>query len=44
MRTIYLDPDTEDTLVHKTLTSVSEDPLGEDMISAYLDGGEDVYE
>ncbi len=45
MRTIYLDPDAEESMVHKTLTTGSvADPLGEDMLSAYLDGGEDVYE
>ena len=46
MRTIYLDPDAEENLVHKTLTTGSvADPLGDDdMLSAYLDGVEDRYE
>ena len=44
MRTIYLDPDADESMVYKTLASVSPDPAGDDMISAYLDGGEDVYE
>ena len=45
MRTIYLDPEAEESMVHKTLTTGTvADPLGDDMLSAYLDGGEDVYE
>ena len=44
MHTIYLDPEAEENMVHKTLTTVETDPYGDDMISAYLDGGEDVHE
>ena len=45
MRTIYLDPDASQAMARRTVTSgVHEDPAEDDMLSAYLNGGEDVYE
>ena len=43
-QSIYLDQDAADTLARQTQTLKSADPAVDDMLSAYLDGGEDVYE
>ena len=45
MRTIYLDPDAAEAMARRTVTTgVPADPAEDDMLSAYLNGGEDVYE
>lgn len=43
-QTIYLDQDAADTIMRQTQTLTMADPAVDDMLSAYLDGGEDVYE
>ncbi len=43
-QTVYLDEDAAETLLRQTQTLASADPAVDDMLSAYLDGGEDVYE
>ena len=43
-QTMYLDQDAAETLMRQTQTITSADPAVDDMLSAYLNGGEDVYE
>ena len=43
-RTIYLESETENAMVNPPRPIVTSDPAVDDMLSAYLDGGEDVYE
>ena len=43
-QTIYLDQDTADALMRENQTLTHADPAVDDMLSTYLDGGEDVYE
>ena len=43
-QTIYLDQDAADTLMRQTQTLTMADPAVDDMLSTYLNGGEDVYE
>lgn len=42
--TIYLDEDAEEVLLSKAKTLTMADPAVDDMVSSYLNGGEDVYE
>ena len=41
---MYLDQDAADTIMRQTQTLTMADPAVDDMLSTYLDGGEDVYE
>ncbi len=43
-KTIYLDEDAEEAILSKAKTLTMADPAVDDMVSAYLNGGEDVYE
>ena len=43
-QTIYLDQDAEDAILRQSANLTSPDQEVDDMLSAYLDGGEDVYE
>ena len=43
-QTMYLDQDAADTIMRQTQTLTMADPAVDDMLNAYLDGGEDVYE
>ena len=44
MQTIYLDPDTADTMLNNAPAPQDEDPYEDDIVSAYLNGGEDIYD